>query len=217
MFRLSLVLALGLPCFAMAQVAPDAAQPAKPPMVTALPDSQGVQDSLSEALRDPAKVAVPAHIRAQLRLGSQAPYDKFAATFDAMASRGAIFIAGPGTTPAIVAAADRARVYLGYLQYDLNGDGRVLRAEFDDHADVTWGTDLTEAERAILQREWEAADRDGNGAVTLDEVQAVALRMTPVPDQAPLSEIAQAIMGMDLDNDSFIRWEEVEAVLKAQE
>lgn len=174
------------------------------------------QDGGSSA-RDPAAVYLPPNTRAQLTLGSNLPFEVYGQAFDAMAGGGAIFLAGPGTTPQISAAADRARVFLAYMQYDLDGDGAVSRAEYDLHADVTWGLDLDEEGRRILDEEWVAADQNRDGIIALLEVQNLASAAIPAPEVRALSAVEAAIMGMDLDNDSFIRWDEVEAVLKAQE
>ena len=167
-------------------------------------------------LRDPASVPLPAGIETQLRLGSTAPFETFGAEFDRLAATGRLPVAGPGATLEIRAAADRARVFLAYAQYDLDGDGTVSRAEYDRHADLTWGTDLGEREYAILEAEWQRADRDGDGAVHLAEIHALALDMHPVPVTGPLGPEAQAMLLMDLDNDAFVDWSEVEAVLNSR-
>lgn len=166
--------------------------------------------------RDPASVPLPPATKAALLLTPERTTAAFAAAFDAMAPDGALFLAGPGTTPQIVAAADRARIYLAYMQYDLDGDGLIARAEYDLHADVSWGTDLDEASRAVLEREWGRVDKDSDAVITQGELQAYAAAARPAPAERPLSDIEQAIMGMDLDNDSFVRWDEVEAVLSVQ-
>ena len=138
------------------------------------------------------------------------------AEFDRLAATGRLPVAGPGATLEIRAAADRARVFLAYAQYDLDGDGTVSRAEYDRHADLAWGTDLGEREYAILEAEWQRADRDGDGAVHLAEIHALALDMHPVPVTGPLGPEAQAMLLMDLDNDAFVDWSEVEAVLNSR-
>lgn len=167
-------------------------------------------------LRDPATVPLPAGVEAQLTLGSRAPFERFGAAFDRLAATGRLPVVGPGATLEIRAAADRARVFLAYAQFDLDGDGAVARAEYDTHADLTWGTDLGEREYAILEEEWARADRDGDGVATLAEIHALALAMHPVPEVGPLGPEAEAMLLMDLDNDGFVDWEEVEAVLAAR-
>lgn len=167
-------------------------------------------------LRDPAGVPLPAGVEAQLKLGATAPYDRFGTAFDRLAPGGAIPVVGPGVTLAIRAAADRARVFLAYTQYDLDGDGVVARAEYDTHADLSWGTDLGARERAMLEDEWIRADTDADGRVTLAEIHALARAMSPVPDTGPLGPEGEAMLGMDLDNDGFITWDEVEAVLDSR-
>ncbi len=167
-------------------------------------------------LRDPRSVPLPAAVEAQLKLGSTAPLERFAAAYDRLAVTGRLPVVGPGATLEIRAAADRARVFLAYAQFDLDGDGRVARAEYDQHADLTWGTDLGDREYAILEAEWVQADGDGDGVVTLDEIHALALALHPVPDVGPLGPDAQAMLLMDLDNDGFVDWAEVEAVLASR-
>ena len=166
--------------------------------------------------RDPASVPLPAAVEAQLKLGSNAPFEAFGAAFDRLAATGQIPVVGPGATLEIRAAADRARVFLAYAQYDLDGDGQVSRTEYDTHADLTWGTDLGEREYAILEEEWQRADRDGDGVLQLGEIHALALAMHPVPDAGPLGPEGEAMLLMDLDNDGFVTWGEVEAVLRAR-
>lgn len=190
---LSLCLA-GLPALALAQEAGDDARP----------------------LRDPASVPVPADTAAMLRLGSATPLESWGAVYDRLAVTGAIPVVGPGTTLEIRAAADRARVFLAWTQYDLDGDGTIARAEFDLHAELSWGDSLGEREYALLDGEWAAADTDADGAVRLDEIHALALAMHPVPDTGPLGPEGEAMLGMDLDNDGFVTWDEVEAVLRAR-
>ena len=174
------------------------------------------EDPAASPLRDPASVPLPEAVEAQLRLGSAAPFERFGAEFDRLAATGRLPVVGPGATLEIRAAADRARVFLAYAQYDLDGDGMVSRAEYDRHADLTWGTDLGEREYAILEAEWVRADGDGDGAVRLDEIHALALAMHPVPVTGPLGPEAQAMLLMDLDNDAFVDWSEVEAVLESR-
>jgi len=167
-------------------------------------------------LRDPGTVPLPPAVEAQLRLGSGAPFDTFGAEFDRLTATGRLPVVGPGATLEIRAAADRARVFLAYAQFDLDGDGQVSRAEYDTHADLTWGTDLGERETAILEAEWVRADGDGDGLVSLDEIHALALEMHPVPETGPLGPEARAMLLMDLDNDGFVDWGEVEAVLESR-
>ena len=50
----------------------------------------------------------------------------------------------------------------------------------------------------------------------LDEIHALALAMHPVPVTGPLGPEAQAMLLMDLDNDAFVDWSEVEAVLESR-
>lgn len=164
-------------------------------------------------LRDPASVPVPAETAALLRLGSTVPLETWGAEYDRLAVTGPIPVVGPGVTLEIRAAADRARVFLAWTQYDLDGSGDVSRAEFDRHAEMSWGESLGEREYALLDAEWASADGDGSGAVSLDEIHALALALHPVPDTGPLGPEAQAMLGMDLDNDGFVTWAEVEAVL----
>lgn len=171
--------------------------------------------AVAETGRDPASVPLPAETRLKLKLGAEAEIARYRAAFDAMAPTGALFLLGPNTTREIQAAADRARVFLLYQQYDLDGDGAVSRREYDRHADVTWGTDLEDAGRAVLEREWDRADGDRDGSVSAEELRALALSLHPVPpDRAP-SKIELAIIAMDLDGDGFVYWDEVARVLSA--
>jgi len=167
-------------------------------------------------VRDPLTVPLPSETVALLKLGSRLPFDAYSEAFDRLAVTGDIPVVGPGATMEIRAAADRARVFLAYTQYDLDGDGMVSRAEFDQHAEMSWGTTLTEREFAILDAEWAQADRDGDGAIGLDEIHALALEMHPVPAVGPLGPEGEAMLLMDLDNDGFVTWPEVEAVLDAR-
>jgi hypothetical protein len=167
-------------------------------------------------LRDPASVPLPADTAALLRLGSSLPLERFGESYDRLAVTGAIPVVGPGVTLDIRAAADRARVFLAYTQYDLDGDGQVARDEFDLHARMSWGDELGEREYAILDAEWAAADSDASGAISLDEIHALAREMHPVPDAGPLGAEGEAMLLMDLDNDGFVVWDEVEAVLRAR-
>ncbi|GKY88542.1 hypothetical protein [Sinisalibacter aestuarii] len=167
-------------------------------------------------LRDPASVALPAETVALLRLGSGVPLERYGAAYDKLAVAGAIPVVGPGATLEIRAAADRARVFLAWTQYDLDGDGSVSRDEFDLHTQMSWGDTLGEREFAILDAEWAAADTDASGAVPLGEIHALALALHPVPETGPLGPEAQAMLLMDLDNDGFVIWDEVEAVLKSR-
>ncbi len=172
--------------------------------------------ALAETGRDPASVPLPAETRLKLKLGAEAEIARYHAAFDAMAPDGALFLLGPNTTREIQAAADRARVFLLYQQYDLDGDGAVSREEYDRHADVTWGTDLEDAGRTVLEQEWDRADLDRDGAISAEELRTLALSLHPVPpDRAP-SEIELAILAMDLDGDGFVYWDEVARVLSAR-
>jgi len=167
-------------------------------------------------LRDPGLVPLPAGVETQLKLGSSAPIEAFGAEFDRLSPSGRLPVIGPGVTLQIRAAADRARVFLAYTQFDLDGDGQVSRGEYDAHADLTWGTGLGEREVAILEEEWARADGDGDGVVSLREIHALALEMHPVPVAGPLGPEARAMLLMDLDNDGFVDWHEVEAVLRSR-
>lgn len=166
--------------------------------------------------RDPATVPLPMETIALLRLGSPLPIQTYGEVFDRLAVSGDIPVVGPGVTLAIRAAADRARVFLGWTQYDLDGDGEISRDEFDRHAELSWGESLGNREYALLDAEWTAADGDENGRVSLDEIHALALAMHPVPEIGPLGPEAQAMLLMDLDNDGFVTWAEVETVLEAR-
>lgn len=174
------------------------------------------QQDMTAPPRDPASVPLPATVELQLSLGSQAPFDAFAAAFDRLAPGGDIPIIGPETTLEIRAAADRARVFLAYVQYDLDGDGAVTRAEYDTHADLSWGDSLGEREYAILDQEWERADANADGIVTHSEILGLALRLHPVPELGPLGPEGEAMLLMDLDNDGYVVWDEVNAVLMSR-
>lgn len=174
------------------------------------------QEEAPRPLRDPATVPVPADVAALLRLGSSVPLNRFGAVFDRLAANGAIPVVGPGATLEIRAAADRARVFLAWTQYDLDGNGAVARAEFDLHARMSWGDSLTGREIALLDAEWVAADADDSAAVSLAEMLALALAMHPVPATGPLGAEGDAMLLMDLDNDGFIVWDEVETVLRSR-
>ena len=167
-------------------------------------------------LRDPASVPLPATMEAQLKLGSDAPYQQLGAAFDALAPSGALPVLGPGVPLRIRAAADRARVFLAYFQYDLDGDGAVTRAEFDTHADITWGGSLGARELAILEEEWAAVDTDADGLATFEEIHTYAAALHPAPEPGPPGPMGEALMGMDLDNDGLVFWDEVEAVLEVR-
>lgn len=167
-------------------------------------------------MRDPGSVPLPEGVEAALRLGVSGVIDRFGTEYDRMAATGRVPVVGPGATLEIRAAADRARVYLAYTQFDLDGDAVVTRAEYDRHADLTWGRGLAAGEAAILDEEWYRADGDGDGRVTLGELQVLALAMFPVPEVGPLGREAQAMLLMDLDNDGFVDWAEVEAVLESR-
>lgn len=185
--------------------------------LTLLPLAAPAQDAEpSRPLRDPLSVFVPAETAALLRLGSELPVRRWGEIFDGLAVMGDIPVVGPEVSLEIRAAADRARVFLAWTQYDLDGDGAVTRAEFDGHAAMSWGDSLGEREYALLDGEWAAADADGNGAVGLGEIHALALERHPVPAIGPLGPEAQAMLGMDLDSDGFIVWDEVEAVLRSR-
>lgn len=164
-------------------------------------------------MRDPASVWLPAEIAAQLKLGSRAPITAFGATFERIAPDGALPVMGPGATLEIRAAADRARVFLAWTQYDLDGDGAVRRAEFDLHATMSWGDTLGERENAILDEEWTAADANFDAIVTHSEILGLALAIFPVPAPVALGAEGEAMLAMDLDNDGFVTWAEVETVL----
>jgi len=170
---------------------------------------------ITRPLRDPALVPLPIETVTLLRLGARNVFDSYAATFDRLAVTGDIPVIGPRVTLEIRAAADRARVFLGWTQYDLDGDGMIRRTEFDRHAGMSWGDNLGVRELALLDAEWTAADRNGDGEVGLDEIHALALEMHPVPDIGPLGPEGEAMLLMDLDNDGFVTWDEVEAVLAA--
>lgn len=172
--------------------------------------------ALAQEGRDPASVPLPASVALELSLGSEAPIERFGAVFDRLAATGAIPVIGPGTTLEIRAAADRARVFLAYTQYDLDGDGAVSRAEFDTHADLSWGDTLGEREYAILDEEWAAGDANRDGVITHSEILGLALRMHPVPRTGPLGPEGEAMLLMDLDNDGFVIWDEVDAVLRSR-
>lgn len=192
--RLSLVLPLLLACAANAQ--------------------QG-QPEMTAPPRDPGSVPLPASVALELRLGSRAPLERFGAAFDRIAPSGEIPVIGSATTLQIRAAADRARVFLAYTQYDLDGDGQVSRAEYDAHAELSWGDTLGEREYKMLDEEWTRADANGDGLITHSEILGLALKLHPVPDTGPLGPEAQAMLKMDLDNDGYVTWPEVEAVLSA--
>jgi len=186
------------------------------PLLSALIALPATAQDFDRPLRDPASVALPMETAALLRLGSRVPFETYAAAFDRLAVTGDIPVIGPGVTLEIRAAADRARVFLGWTQYDLDGDGTISRAEFDRHAEMSWGENLGAREYALLDAEWTAADGDGDGSVSLAEIQALSLTMHPVPDIGPLGPEGEAMLLMDLDNDGFVSWEEVEAVLSAR-
>jgi hypothetical protein len=171
---------------------------------------------MTDPPRDPASVPLPAGVEMQLKLGSTAPFDAFGASFERLAPDGALPVIGPGSTLEIRAAADRARVFLAYTQYDLDGDGGVTREEFDTHAALSWGDTLGEREYAILDAEWAAGDANGDGVITHSEILGLALSMHPVPETGPLGEEGEAMLNMDLDNDGFVIWDEVKAVLRSR-
>lgn len=165
--------------------------------------------------RDPASVWLPAEVLAQLRLGSGAPMTAYGAAFDRIAPDGALPVMGPGATLRIRAAADRARVFLAWTQYDLDGDGAVARSEFDLHATMSWGDTLGPRETAILDTEWATADANGDANVTHSEILGLALAEFPVPAKVRLGPEGEAMIAMDLDYDGYVIWDEVEAVLSA--
>ncbi len=166
--------------------------------------------------RDPATVPLPAGLVFELKLRGASVIERFGATFDRLGGGGMIPVIGPGSSLEIRAAADRARVFLAYMQYDLDGDGKITRAEFNAHAEVAWGSTLGDREYGILDAEWAAADVDGDNVLTMDEVHALAVEMHPVPEIGPLGEDGEVLLLMDLDNDGFIGWDEVEAVLRSR-
>lgn len=186
-------------------------------VLTLLPLAAPAQDAEPpRPLRDPLSVFVPAETAALLRLGSELPIQRWGEIFDGLAVMGDIPVVGPEVSLEIRAAADRARVFLAWTQYDLDGDGAISRAEFDRHAEMSWGDSLGARENALLDAEWAAAELDGSGAVSLDEIHALALSLHPVPAIGPLGPEAQAMLGMDIDSDGFVIWDEVEAVLRAR-
>lgn len=172
--------------------------------------------ALAQTSRDPASVWLSDRLEFDLRLRPAQVIAQFGDEFDRLAQGGALPVAGPDTQARIRAAADRARVFLAYMQYDLDGDGTIARTEYDVHADVTWGTGLRAREYAILEQEWGDADADADGRLTTGEIMALALRLYPVPVLEPLGREAEAMLGMDLDNDGFVTWPEVEAVLQSR-
>ncbi len=172
--------------------------------------------AFSQDARDPASVPLPLELELELKLRGEAVIERFGATYDRLGGGSAIPLIGPGSTLAIRAAADRARVFLAYTQYDLDGDGEVDRGEFNAHAEIAWGGTLGEREYAILDREWAEADVNGDNLLTMGEIRALAVAMHPVPEIGPPGEEGELMMGMDLDNDGFVRWDEVEAVLRAR-
>ncbi|HHC29940.1 MAG TPA: hypothetical protein ENK80_05195 [Rhodobacterales bacterium] len=176
----------------------------------------GQDDSLARPQRALETVALPKADAALLRLGSTAPLRRYGAIYDRIGGGAALPVLAPGVSLQIRAAADRARVFLAWTQYDLDGDGAVARGEFDRHAQMSWGESLGARERALLDGEWASADADQNGFVSLGEIHALALEMAPVPDTGPLGPEGKAMLGMDLDNDGFVVWDEVEAVLRAR-
>jgi len=171
---------------------------------------------MTDPLRDPASVPLPASVVLQLSLGSQVPFDAFAAAFDRLAPGGDIPVIGPETTLRLRAAADRARVFLTYVQYDLDGDGAVTREEYDTHAQLSWGDSLGAREYAILDEEWARADANGDGIITHSEILGAALTLYPVPELGPLGPEGEAMLLMDLDNDGYVTWDEVNAVLMSR-
>lgn len=171
---------------------------------------------MTDPPRDPASVPLPLAVETQLKLDSTAPFEAFGAAFDRIAPGGELPVISPGATLQIRAAADRARVFLAYTQYDLDGDGGVTRAEYDNHASIAWGDTLGDREFAILDEEWVRADTNADGAITLGEIRTLALTMHPVPETGPLGPEGEAMLNMDLDNDGFVIWDEVEAVLKSR-
>lgn len=172
--------------------------------------------AMAQAPRDPASVALPRALELELKLRGEAVIDRFGAAYDRLGGGGAIPVIGPGSALAIRAAADRARVFLAYTQYDLDGDGRIGRSEFDHHAEIAWGGTLGAREYAILDREWEAADGNGDNVLTLGEIHALALDMHPVPEIGPPGEEGEMLLTMDLDEDGYVGWDEIEAVLRAR-
>lgn len=173
-------------------------------------------DSLVRPRRAPETVALPSADAALLRLGSTAPLRRYGEIYDRIGGGAEVPVLAPGVSPQIRAAADRARVFLAWTQYDLDGDGAVARGEFDRHAQMSWGDSLGARERALLDGEWASADADRNDLVSLGEIHALALKMAPVPATGPLGQEGDAMLGMDLDNDGFVAWGEVEAVLRAR-
>lgn len=172
--------------------------------------------AVAQAPRDPASVPLPRALELELKLRGAAVIERFGAAYDRLGGGGAIPVIGPGSTLAIRAAADRARVFLAYTQYDLDGDGEVDRGEFNAHAEIAWGGTLGEREYAILDREWAEADANGDGLLTLGEIHALAVDLHPVPEIGPPGEEGEMMLTMDLDNDGFIGWDEVEAVLRGR-
>ena len=170
---------------------------------------------MTDPARDPASVALPAGVALQLKLGAQSVLTRFGASFDRLAPGGEIPVVGPDSSLRLRAAADRARVFLAYVQFDLDGDGQVTRHEYDSHAALSWGDDLGARELAILDAEWTRADANADGRVTHSEILGLALELHPVPEIGPLGPEGEAMLGMDLDNDGYVTWPEVEAVLSA--
>jgi hypothetical protein len=170
----------------------------------------------AQTARDPASVPLPAGLELELKLRGAAVIERFGATFDRLGGGSAIPLIGPGSTQTVRAAADRALVFLGHMQYDLNGDGAISRSEFNAHSEIAWGRPLVDNEYAILDREWAEADADGDNMLTMGEIHALAVALYPVPEFGPPGEEGELILGMDLDNDGFVRWREVEAVLRSR-